>query len=179
MLPEKYPILFFGYGSLMYPKGLNCRGMKKMYTWGDLFLCVLSGYQRALDASYLGHIYYGLTTKSTSSVSGVLFQIESKQDFDRLLRSEYAFPVVEDKVALYYTLDITEDIPKELRKDMEVFTLLTKIPQKLGTISHEYLNHIWHGIFPWGHTFINNFLLTGGAKPDIAENEGTIEKSII
>ena len=40
------PTYFIGYGSLMYPDGINGRGMKHHYEWKDLIPVEVTGFKR-------------------------------------------------------------------------------------------------------------------------------------
>jgi len=158
------PTHFFGYGSLMYPCGINGRGMSYEYDWGDLTPVVLCGYKRGLYAYYM-YCYYGIMPSEKDSINGVVFEIKSEHDFEALLHDEGVskpFKYTKDG-AMYEVKDVTKNLGLPYAK---VFTLVsTEDKSNNGKALSSYLNHVYQNITPWGSHFIDDFLNSGGKKP--------------
>ena len=153
--------MMFGYGSLMFPDGLNARGMKKLYTWTDLIRFTLPGFCRSLNVLYHQR-YYGLTKYPGSDTIGILFPIDTFEDYIILMKSEYAYPIMQLNEALYRVENITEHVPAEKRQNKQVVTLITKTPSTTGPLALAYIEYVWQGIQKLDESFCKKFLTTGG-----------------
>jgi hypothetical protein len=158
---------FFGYGSLMYPNGLNCRGMNKIYEKKDLKLANLKGFVRSLNArSWNGLLYYGLKEDGISHINGVIFEIYDDYDYTKLLISEGAHPAF-GKSCVYKSIEVTDKIfDVNLPTDAKVFVVVPISPTNIGYLPVQYVKEVWDGVQFWGVIFLNEFLKTGGRKYD-------------
>ena len=66
----------FGYGSLMYPSGVNGRGMDYYYDWDSLKLARLKGYKRGMYAGHSIVSYYGILPceDKEHTINGILMK---------------------------------------------------------------------------------------------------------
>lgn len=162
---------FFGYGSLMYPSGINGRGMKHEYTWDDLIPLRMSGYKRGMYAAYQGIAYYGMMHGSKEDkVLGVLFPIFSMEDLNALLINEGAHEMYKDTMrGCMYEMQYLPDLHDEAG-DGRIYLVATLVnledKSNNNRIPQWYLSHVWEGIQPWGDNFCEEFLRTGGIKPE-------------
>ena len=160
-------LFFFGYGSLMYPHGINGRGMNYQYVWEDIHKAKLDGFSRGMIAQYLDWLFYGIKKDKNSSINGTLMEIHSRHDLEALLRNEgalgYANPT-------YKVEDITNSITCQ-SLDLDNSKVLTLINNKIGEGSHypNYTEHVYHGIQKHGEEFIEEFLQTGGISTNSEE----------
>lgn len=157
----------FGYGSLMYPSGINGRGMKHVYTWEDLQSATLHHFERGMFAEYGGLLYYGLMRKHISSVNGVILPIFTQEDLEALLKDEGAHNMYAGtKRGKMYEVINTSDYTCSTRNSATVLTLINeKVPEGKYITPQWYLAHVWKGIQPWGKSFSRKFLKAGGIKP--------------
>lgn len=146
----------FGYGSLIFPWGINGRGMVREYAESDLHLARLSGYRRAWNAYYRSELYLGISPKPDSTVNGVIFTIDA-EDMPAFLKSE-GFGT---KDSNYNLEDVTDliDAPVGLYGD-KVFTCVTKNPDVKGMISTRYQNIVEEGLQHRGSEFRDEFFRT-------------------
>ena len=174
----KKRVFFFGYGSLMYPEGINKRGMTKSYKSDMMDRALLYDYKRGSYANYQGHHYYSLIEQSKAYVNGVIFEIFSYDDLDILLKDEGAHEVyrkTEDGVM--YELAVVTD---------RIFDLWIPFGAHVVTLVHPpykpahernmdawYVNTVWNGIQMWGRDFIKKFLETGG-EANVSRSAGFI-----
>jgi len=169
------PIAYvFGYGSLMYPNGINGRGMKHKYIWEDLFPAEIVGYSRGMFAAY-GHLtYYGIMEDNNKIINGVLIPIFSKKDLDALWLNEGAHECYRNtKQGLMYEVhEVSSDTytcVKSVNVNLcllAVFTLVSVADKsREGTIPPWYVADVWKGIKPWGEAFRHLFINTGGIEP--------------
>lgn len=135
--------------------------MKKLYTWMDLVRFTLPGFCRELNVLYHQR-YYGLTRNPGTDTMGILFPVNTLEDYTILMKSEYAYPVMQLNEALYYVEDITENVPKEKRQNRQVITLITKTPITTGPLALAYIEYVWQGIQNLDESFRKKFLNTGG-----------------
>lgn len=162
------PIAYvFGYGSLMYPSGINGRGMRHKYIWKDLSSAKIKGYRRGLFAAYAYQTFYGLMADSVKTTSGVLLPIFSRRDLNALWKNEGAtkqcsmYRVKEVSVSIF-------SIPHTVHK-VPVYTLTNiKDRSNEGITPPWYVANVWKGIEPWGEEFRSQFVNTGGVKPGYA-----------
>lgn len=157
---------FFGYGSLMYPGGINGRGMKYIYDWSDLFWSELLGYKRGMFAHLINN-YYGIMKSNGSVINGIVFEIHSDHDLERLLINEGAHkssPYVR-KEFVYEVKEVSNLIVPNF--DGKVLTLVNTTDKSYaGRATKSYVKHVYDGIQPWGQGFMDKFLETGGLKPE-------------
>lgn len=100
-------VAVFGYGSLMYPSGINGRGMSHNYDINDLNEAILKGFKRDLSIYFLGTFFYGIYKDAGSTVNGMIFQV-SIDDLIMLSKSERASP--ESATGVYNLYDVTDNI---------------------------------------------------------------------
>lgn len=169
-------ILFFGYGSLMYPEGINRRSMEYIYYWKDLRPAVLTGYERGMFASFGLLSYYGLINGNTESLTqGAVLPIHSFKDFISLMLTEgvlfkntqhnlYNLAEVSEFVCLNDGQNLA--INPSNKPDIPVLVLTNNSNYTRGIIPNPiYVVHVWNGITKHGKRFKENFLKTGGMKP--------------
>ena len=157
------PTYFFGYGSLMYPHGLNCRGIRHFYKWEDLIVAQLADYERGMSAFFTGRNFYGILPKKGSHLNGILFRMPDWYSYRSLLAVEGATSRYGDN-RTYTPIDVADkivgwDVPKGFR----VITLVCPSDKTgLGKVQPWYAAEVWNGIQPWGKKFTKEFLETGG-----------------
>jgi len=166
---------FFGYGSLMYPGGINRRGMKKVYGPTDLFQANLKGFSRSLCArSWNGLLYYGVKEDVSSVINGVAFEVLDDYDHTKLLISEGAHPSF-GTACVYKTIEVTDKIScSDIPADARIFIVVPISPTDIGYIPMYYVKEVWEGIKFWGKDFEKEFLRTGGRKYDKKLSEDQI-----
>jgi hypothetical protein len=166
----------FGYGSLMYPAGLNRRGMNKIYKWNDITLARLRGYKRGMFAGFADICFYGILPSEDPNyaINGTLVKIHTHRD--------YAFFSISEGIAepqkhifgyrMYDLVDVTTNIaPYErlkLPKGSRVYTLVCPEDRGEGVgrkPAGGYQESVWQGIRAWGKDFREEFLETGGVNP--------------
>jgi hypothetical protein len=158
---------FFGYGSLMYPNGINGRGMTKDYEEKDLATAQLKDFSRGLFARSTDQcLYYGIKEDPTSVVNGVVFEVFDNYDYTHLMISEGAH-VSMGECSVYKSVDITEKISGVLLPPgARVFVVIPLNVTDSGFLRVDYVARVWAGIQFWGKDFVKEFLLTGGRKYD-------------
>lgn len=158
------PTYFIGYGSLMYPDGVNGRGMKHFYRWEDLIPVILHGFKRSFCATFKELAFYGIYRQENSKLNAVAFQIHNKHDYAMLLIDEGAHPVY--KPVLYNVLNVRNSVEGfNFAEDARVMVLETcQVDEKTGMIPEYYVRHTWEGIQHWGEQFVQDFLNSGGRK---------------
>lgn len=82
------PIFVFGYGSLMFPEGMNGRNMDYIYERSDIVPANLSSYSRGIYAAWGYKLFYGIIEDPNSYLNGTIAQIYSEHDFIALNESE-------------------------------------------------------------------------------------------
>jgi len=160
---------FFGYGSLMFPAGINGRGMKYKYGWYDLVPATLSGYRRGMFTHYFKN-YYGILPSPGDTVSGILFRIHSEEDLETLLRNEFASETQRADGLMYEPVDVYDSVGEHRtpngEKTCRIIALVSPEDRSsLGKTSDSYIGYVYRGISLWGPDFVNSFLSTGGIKP--------------
>ena len=157
---------FFGYGSLMYPSGINGRGMRYKYDWKDLAPATLFGYKRDMSARLYTHNYYGLVPSKNNRANGIVFEIHTEHDLKELLVNEFAAEVWghTGRELLYNVENISAKIEPQFEGKVLV---LVSIEDRsgYGKVAESYVRHVYNGIQPWGEKFVEEFLKTGGLKP--------------
>ena len=165
---DKDPIAyFFGYGSLMYPWGINGRGMNHFYKWTDLKTAWLTGFKRGMFARFPSLewgplLYYGLLNSPKDKVLGVLLPLFSQYDLAALLQNEHAHP--KQKYRLY-TVERVNTKLTGMEIQLPVYALISPEPPKDGRITQDYVEHVWIGAGFWGEQFMQDFVKTGGVSP--------------
>jgi hypothetical protein len=165
---DKPVAYFFGYGSLMYPWGINGRGLKHKYQWSDLRTAWLRDYKRGMFARFMTYeygplLFYGLVKDPGSKLIGILLPLFSKRDLEILLWNEHAHPKQENK--LYVCEKVNRKLNDVLIEDVPVYTLVCPNVATDGTIPTKYVVEVWVGSSFWGQQFINFFQETGGVQP--------------
>jgi hypothetical protein len=160
------PTYFFGYGSLMYPLGLNCRGIRHRYTWEDLSIATLAEYERGMSAYFQGRNFYGVLPKKGARLNGIVFRIPDWFSYRSLLGTEGATSAY-GKFRTYIPTNVADKIEGwKVPKGFRVITLVCPANKAgLGRISPWYAHEVWNGIQYWGAEFIEEFLKTGGVMP--------------
>jgi hypothetical protein len=161
------PTYFLGYGSLMYPDGINTRGMHKYYTNEDLMPVTLTGFKRSFCALFKDLAFYGIYKDAGSELNGIMFEIESLHDYTMLLMAEAAHPIY--KPMMYNLLDVRDQVamyPGNVLGDGRVMVLESReIDEESGYIPKYYVSDVYDGIQRWGQEFSLEFLRTGGQAP--------------
>lgn len=163
----------FGYGSLMYPSGINGRGLAHKYTWADLSTATLFGYKRGMFACFLGLLYYGIMKADKATVEGVLVPMFSKADFEALLINEAAHDRYNDTQdgKMYEVMDVTKSVCRFsylIPTTTPIYALVNKVDEsKQGYITPWYVANVWEGVSlsPWGSVFVKSLQRTGLVKP--------------
>lgn len=164
-------VMFFGYGSLLYPEGINGRGMQYRYKVPDLKEVVVKGFRRSMSALVFT-AYYGIHVDRNAFLNGCIFKIHSLYDLIALLRNEGASPVVSGRQypngsCVYKTIDITDTIPEKAREGLPVITLLCdKLIVNPMEYNWHYIRRVYKGVEQHrSEDFLNDFLNTGGIHP--------------
>jgi len=162
-------VLMFGYGSLMYPSGINGRGMSKVYHNKDIRFTKLSGYRRDLSVNYNGVFYYGMEQDAYSEVVGAVFEI-STNDLITLMHDERAYPAKTDN-PIYALVDVTKKIcdpPSmsvfSLVNDPNTFNMSNKAKIQSSFNTYNYVYKVWKNIKHLDGTLLNSILETGIIK---------------
>ncbi len=159
----------FGYGSLMYPWGVNGRGMRHTYKWPDLQTASLDNFQRGMFAGYNKVSFYGILPNKDHSMNGAIFQIHTRYDRAMFLLSEGAAAVQKLLFGklMYKLTDVTPYISGvQLPENATVFTLVCDKDNGGGRTPYpQYQERVWLGIQKWGPDFLNVFQQTGGIRP--------------
>ena len=157
------PTYFFGYGSLIHPKGINGRGLKTRYTIKDLSPCTLHNYSRSMCGFYGGRNFYGLLSDKGSKCNGVVFRIDNWYDYRALLVSEGGTSSYKS-VRTYWPISVAEYISEwEVPKGFRVITLICKRDKSnWGRVERSYIKFCHEAAKSWGHAFEADFLATGG-----------------
>jgi hypothetical protein len=156
----------FCYGALMFPEGINGRGMKYKYDWKDFTPARLKGFERSLCAVVGNVAYYGVRPKSGSEVNGVLITVHSRDDLRALLMDEGVLTNFHPYFPMYENVGVTEDVePKinNLRTIVLAVPDYRKIPKNVKP-NEGYVHYVWEGIQRWGKDFTDEFLRTGGQR---------------
>ncbi len=147
-------IFIFGYGSLMYPAGINGRGMRKIYSWKDLEPTYLNNYERGWYAVYQNrYLFYGIIPKTGSRLNGVLFRVHSKSDLLALNESELTGKV-------YQLKDVTNEVETNRIGKIKTYVTLPKALPKNNKRYRKYpgyQNDVITGIEHWGKEFVEEF----------------------
>lgn len=168
------PICYmFGYGSLMYPSGVNGRGLDHRYIWRDLSTATLLGYKRGMFAEYAGLRYYGVMKTDKATVEGVLIPIFSDLDLESLLINEGSHNMYKHSPAgkMYEVVDVTKTICRFshlIPATTPIYTLVSVVDKsKRGHITPWYVANVWAGVSksPWGKVFVESLRRTDLIKP--------------
>jgi hypothetical protein len=169
--PKKHPNYFFGYGSLMYPSGINGRGMQHNYTKEEIIPVVLKGYERSFCAGYEDLTFYGIYPKTDAWVNGVIFPIYSTSDYHALLTDEGVYQLL----PLYTLKDVAPDIRFVYGQGdtgawkkigMTIALIGNIVDTDTGYMPEYYVRHVWDGIQYHGTQFCNEFLRSGGVSTE-------------
>jgi hypothetical protein len=159
------PTLFFGYGSLLKPRGINGRGMRYQYKEEDLILARLSGYERSMCGYFGQRNFYGLLPVRDASCNGIVFQIHTWRDYRALLTNEGATAMYKFS-RTYWPMDVTHltkgmTVPKGYR----VIALACREDNTgKGRVELSYIGFCWQLAQRWGDEFAKEFLRTGGIE---------------
>lgn len=160
------PVFFFGYGSLLWPPGINGRGMQTRYEVKDLIPARLHGYKRNFGAYFQGRNFYGLLPDPKSTVNGIIFPISNKKDYRALLNDEGALKAY-GKYQVYWATRVSDKMeylaPFELPVGWRVMTLICNEDKSgRGHISPWYVERCSKFASMWGEDFLREFYATGG-----------------
>lgn len=159
------PTYFLGYGSLMFPWGIEGRGLKKKYTQEEMKPVMLKGFQRSFFAKFPAALesYYGLIQNPKSSCNAVIFEIETRKDLSALLLNESAHPA--QKYRLYEPMNVAKFVDADLPTNAKVIALLNPGAQDWKEFANpRYVRYVFSGISIWGEDFVKKFLETGGLQ---------------
>lgn len=145
-------VWIFGYGSLIYPDGINGRGMKYHYNDNDLKEVILRGYKREWNALAFRTRYLGIVKSQFHWVNGVIFQIHSQEDLEALKRSEMAGVV-------YDFVDVTENVEPKPNNSI-ILTCVTINPTREGHVAPYYKDIIEYALKVRGKKFEDAFRRT-------------------
>lgn len=151
-------IYIFGYGSLISPRGINGRGLKKIYHKDDIQIAHLTGYSRQWNALWHNNLYLGLSPNPKAVINGVIFKLY-EEDITPFLVSEGCA----DFPSLYTLTDVTKVItPVTLLPHPEdrIFTLVTNNPTTEGTIPQYYINLLKSYLSEYDESFKEEFYNT-------------------
>lgn len=156
------PTYFIGYGSLMYPDGINTRGMHHYYKWEDLIPIELSGFKRSFCAVFKNLAFYGIYELQGGEMNAIAFEIHSLHDYAMLLTDEGAHPIYEPP--MYNMRNVVDQVEGfDFPAGSRVMILESRnVDEKTGLIPEYYVDGTWYGIKHWGDTFRKRFLETGG-----------------
>ncbi len=169
-LPKK--CMFFGYGSLMYPDGINGRGMRHIYkSYDELLPITINGLKRSMSCEVVMNLintvihvisphryrYYSINFNNASKVFGMLFEVHDKRDLKKLLSNENAQPIHSNGV--YSTYDIT-DMVTNYKSKLPILTLVCKeLKDKPSLYAPGYVETVFYNI---PKKFRHAFMYTGG-----------------
>lgn len=159
------PTYFFGYGSLMYPSGLDGRGIRRLYTWKDLAVAQLADHERGMSAFFSNRNFYGILPRKGSHLNGIIFRMPDWYSYRSLLGVEGATSSY-GKYRTYIPVDVTDKISGwKVPKGFRVMTLVCESDKTgFGAVTPWYVHEVWTGIQHWGKEFVAEFLKTGGLK---------------
>ena len=86
------PVFVFGYGSLMFPEGMNGRNMDYVYGEADIVPAKLSSYSRGIYAAWDYDLFYGIIKDDSSYLNGTIAPVYTSHDFQSLNISEKVAP---------------------------------------------------------------------------------------
>ena len=161
------PVFFFGYGSLLWPPGINGRGMRYEYETHDLIPARLHGFKRSFCAHFQGLNFYGLLPDEKATVNGIILPIFNRKDYRALLANEGAVKAFGPH-QVYWTTRVTNSMEYlkphfRLPKGWRVMTLVCHDDKSgQGIISPWYVGRCHEFAKKWGKDFEKEFLATGG-----------------
>ena len=154
----------FGYGSLIYPEGINSRGLSRVYIESDLKDAFLSSFKRSWEVMFEDTLYLGVTLADRQGTNGVIFEV-SKDDMLPLIESENANGADRSYDVIEVTTLISSWYP--LPNDAKVFTFVSHDPivsmdylAAMDAVSLHYIDSIVFGLDERGETFKKDFLKT-------------------
>lgn len=158
----------FGYGSLIYPPGINGRGMNKNYTEADLHTAKLYGYSRKWNAEWNNILFLGCIQAVGGFMNGVVFEI-ADEDLPAFLHSEGVG--MEDGNDLYKIVDVTDAVVMDrgfkLDRGDRVLTCVTANPTTNGELHQYYIDIIKNGLRTRGEKFAKLFMETTECLVDL------------
>ena len=192
---EKHQVYLFGYGSLMYPAGVNGRGAMHTYTWNDLSLAVLQGFKREMCACFgwdrfgkgkkwfdkeRGLRFYGILPEEKSHCNGVIIPVHTFKDFLNIMHTENAVHITRTEwydEATYYIDNVTKNVSPRPKNSRIYAVVCPEDRSEYGRWAPNYVTNVWNGVQFWGDEFIEEFLKTGGKMPrQVKEARGLIKK---
>jgi hypothetical protein len=161
------PTYFFGYGSLLWPPGINGRNMNYIYNESDLIPARLTGFERNMGAFFCGRNFYGLFPRESATCNGVIFHIKDWYDYRALLNNEGATSAYRNN-RVYWPEDVTSKITyynqdQKIDSKYRIMALVCRFDGTgKGTVSPWYVERCYKYASKWGQEFIDEFLATGG-----------------
>lgn len=161
-------LYILGYGSLLHSKGWLGRGIRNYVSKNSLKECSVSGFARGKFGLFGEYTFYGVVEKKDAIINGVLYNIETADDWLSLMMTE-AIAGLYDQYN-YRVVDVTENITGiELPKGSIVHMVVN---EKSNLNLYKYLRpypgyykNVWKGVRKErSKQFIDEFLETGGVK---------------
>lgn len=151
-------LYIFGYGSLLFPHGINGRGLSHTYSTEDLTEAWICGYRREWNACHGTERFLGLVPEPAGFVNGVIFSLDAN-DFSNFARSEcsLAIPPLYNFVDIRRQLGIDPECSVVLQPDDQVLTCVTAKPSFDGQVSQSYLNLVKQAVKSRGPGFESEF----------------------
>lgn len=173
-------LYIFGYGSLLYPPGINGR-TPQSYDADQLHEAWLFGYRREWSATWNRNsvTYLGIVPDSNSKVNGVIFQLE-EQYFQKFAVTEASEEGNPDP--MYNFVDVRTQIGLELESDLvltpqdRILTCVTAKPNFNGVILKYYVDIIHKALQHRGLGFKNEFMKT--TLPEGLPKHGVYENGV-
>jgi hypothetical protein len=161
-------LYIFGYGSLLFPLGINGRGLSRVYEDKDLIDAWITGYRREWNACW-NERFLGLVQDHARLVNGVIFPLNDK-DFSRFASSEGSSLSNPNPVYKFVDIRIQLGIDPEadvvLTPNDKVLACVTNKPSYEGKVSERYLNLIKLAAHSRGGSFESEFWATTPRLPN-------------
>lgn len=171
-------VFVLGYGSLLYSKGWQNRGMRNVTEPKDLQECWVSGYERGQFGHIGGTHYYGVVENKDCKFNGVLNRIHTLEDWIGLMCTEAIAGLFD--FYNYRVVDVTDKIsgvklPKNAVVHMVANEPKNKIVAEACQPAKGYYERVFNGVLKERTTkFILEFIKTGGMdfnKIDASNND--------
>lgn len=171
---DKGRVFIFGYGSLMFPDGINGRGMTYNYDYDDLVPSILKEYERGMYALWGDRLFYGIVENEKSYMNGTIFEVHNLKDLVFLNISEETSPTgINNQPGGYILTDISEKVVlegksfNELYPDARCYSYVVYERNITGERNGNcdwYEDYVDHGMNWLGEEFIDEFLKTSTNK---------------
>jgi len=163
-------VYVLGYGSLLYSKGWERRGMKVKTKISDLIECNVNGFKRGPFGIHNLVNFYGVVPDANESLNGVLNPIHTLDDWIELMYTEYIAGL--HKYYNYRVIDITSNLsgvklPKNTAVHMVANELDNVHKYKYSNPCPGYYKCVLKGVRKErSKLFQNEFFKTGGYNMD-------------